>query len=142
MKYTISEAAKKSNLTAHTIRYYDKEGLLPFVERTESGIRYFTENDMEGLAVINCLKATGMPIKEIKIFMDWCVQGDSTLKERYNMFLERKSAVQNQIEELQKALDKINYKCWYYKTAIEDKTENIHNTSQEPQDNLTCENIR
>ncbi|MDF2881894.1 MAG: transcriptional regulator [Clostridiaceae bacterium] len=139
MKYTISEAAKKTNLTTHTIRYYDKEGLLPFVERTESGIRYFTENDMEGLAVINCLKATGMPIKEIKIFMDWCVQGDSTLKERYNMFLERKSAVQNQIEELQKALDKINYKCWYYKTAMEAKTENIHHTSQEPHDNLECE---
>jgi DNA-binding transcriptional MerR regulator len=142
MKYTISEAAKKTNLTTHTIRYYDKEGLLPFVERTESGIRYFTENDMEGLAVINCLKATGMPIKEIKIFMDWCVQGDSTLKERYNMFLERKSAVQNQIEELEKALDKINYKCWYYKTAMEAKTENIHHTSQEPHDNMACENNR
>lgn len=139
MKYTISEAAKKTNLTAHTIRYYDKEGLLPFVERTESGIRYFTENDLEGLGVINCLKATGMPIKEIKIFMDWCVQGDSTLKERYNMFLERKTAVQNQIEELQKALDKINYKCWYYKTAMEAKTENIHHSSQEPQDNMACE---
>jgi DNA-binding transcriptional MerR regulator len=142
MKYTISEAAKKSNLTAHTIRYYDKEGLLPFMERTESGIRYFTENDLEGLGIINCLKATGMPIKEIKIFMDWCVQGDSTLKERYNMFLERKSTVQNQIAELQKALDKINYKCWYYKTAIEANTENIHHTSQEPHDNLACEKIR
>lgn len=128
MKYTISEAAKKMNLTTHTIRYYDKEGLLPFVERTESGIRHFTENDLEGLAVINCLKATGMPIKEIKIFMDWCVQGDSTLKERYNMFLERKSAVQHQIEGLQKALDKINHKCWYYKTAMDAGTENIHRT--------------
>lgn len=137
MKYTISEAAKKTNLTAHTIRYYDKEGLLPFVDRTESGIRYFSENDLEGLGVINCLKATGMPIKEIKIFMDWCVQGDSTLKERYNMFLERKTAVQNQIEELQRALDKINYKCWYYKTAMEAKTENIHHSSQ---DNMACEN--
>lgn len=126
MKLTISEAAKKMNLTTHTIRYYDKEGLLPFVERTESGIRYFTENDLEGLGIINCLKATGMPIKEIKIFIDWCTEGDTTLKERYEMFLERKEAVEAQILELQQALNLINHKCWYYKTALEAGTEKVH----------------
>nr|WP_312579265.1 MerR family transcriptional regulator [Sedimentibacter sp.] len=129
MKLTISEAAEKVNLTAHAIRYYDKEGLLPFVERTNSGIRYFTENDLEGLEIINCLKATGMPIKEIKTFMDWCVEGDTTLKERYEMFIERKVAVEAQILELQKSLDRINYKCWYYKTAMEAGTEKIHENS-------------
>ncbi len=129
MKLTISEAAEKVNLTAHAIRYYDKEGLLPFVERTNSGIRYFTENDLEGLEIINCLKATGMPIKEIKTFMDWCVEGDTTLKERYEMFIERKAAVEAQILELQKSLNRINYKCWYYKTALEAGTEKIHENS-------------
>ncbi len=129
MKLTISEAAEKVNLTAHTIRYYDKEGLLPFVERTDSGIRYFTENDLEGLEIINCLKATGMPIKEIKIFMNWWVDGDSTLKTRYEMFLEPKAAVESQILELQRALDRINYKCWYYKTTLEAGTEKIHNNA-------------
>ncbi len=129
MKLTISETAEKMNLTAHTIRYYDKEGLLPFVERTESGIRYFTDNDLEGLEIIKCLKATGMPIKEIKTFMDWCVEGDTTLKERYRMFLERKTAVESQILELQQTLDRINYKCWYYKTALEAGTEKIHDNA-------------
>jgi len=129
MKLTISEAAEKVNLTAHTIRYYDKEGLLPFVERTDSGIRYFTDNDLEGLEIINCLKATGMPIKEIKAFMDWCIEGDSTLKERYEMFLERKEAVEAQILELQKALDRINYKCWYYKTALDAGTIKVHDNA-------------
>lgn len=131
MKLTISEAAEKTNLTAHTIRYYDKEGLLPFIERTDSGIRYFTEDDIEGLEVINCLKATGMPIKEIKTFMDWCIEGDTTLKERYEMFLERKVAVEAQMLELQKALDKINYKCWYYKTAMDAGTIKIHKKSND-----------
>ncbi len=126
MKFTIGETAEKVNLTAHTIRYYDKEGLLPFVERTESGIRYFTDQDIEGLELINCLKSTGMPIKEIKIFMDWCVAGDTTLKERYEMFLERKSAIEAQMIELQKALDRINYKCWYYKTALDAGTIKVH----------------
>lgn len=129
MKLTIGEAAEKVSLSAHTIRYYDKEGLLPFVERTESGTRYFTENDLEGLEIINCLKATGMPIKEIKIFMDWCMEGDSTIKERYEMFLERREAVEAQINELRKALDRIDYKCWYYKTALEAGTVNIHDNT-------------
>jgi len=126
MKFTISEAAKKMNITTHTIRYYDKEGLLPFVERTKSGIRYFSENDLEGLALINCLKSTGMPIKEIKLFVDWVVEGDSTLKERYDMFVERRESVLRQISELQKALERIDYKCWYYKTAFDAGTEKIH----------------
>ena len=129
MKLTIGEAAEKVSLSAHTIRYYDKEGLLPFVERTESGNRYFTENDLEGLEIINCLKATGMPIKEIKIFMDWCMEGDSTIKERYEMFLERREAVEAQINELRKALDRIDYKCWYYKTALEAGTIRIHDNT-------------
>lgn len=127
MKFTISEAAKTMNITTHTIRYYDKEGLLPFVERTKSGIRYFSENDLEGLALINCLKSTGMPIKEIKLFVDWVVEGDSTLKQRYDMFVERKESVLKQISELQKALERIDYKCWYYKTALDAGTEKIHN---------------
>lgn len=129
MKLTIGQAAEKVGLSAHTIRYYDKEGLLPFVERTESGTRYFTENDLEGLEIINCLKATGMPIKEIKIFMDWCMEGDSTIKERYEMFLERREAVVAQINELRKALDRIDYKCWYYKTALEAGTIRIHDNT-------------
>lgn len=127
MKFTISEAAKTMNITTHTIRYYDKEGLLPFVERTKSGIRYFSENDLEGLTLINCLKSTGMPIKEIKLFVDWVVEGDSTLKQRYDMFVERKESVLRQISELQKALERIDYKCWYYKTALDAGTEKIHN---------------
>lgn len=131
MELTISEAAKKTNLTAHTIRYYDKEGLLPFVERTNSGIRYFKENDIESLEIINCLKATGMPIKEIKTFVDWCIEGDATLKERYEMFLERKSVVEAQMLDLQKALDRINYKCWYYKTAMDAGTIKIHHPSND-----------
>lgn len=129
MKLTISEVGEKMNLTVHTIRYYDKEGLLPFVERTESGIRYFSEQDIEGLALINCLKSTGMPIKEIKSFVDWCVEGDSTLNQRYAMFIERKESVLKQISELQKALDRIEHKCWYYKTAVEAGTEKVHENS-------------
>ncbi len=126
MKLTIKDAAAKANLTPHTIRYYDKEGLLPFVERTKSGIRYFSERDLEALNIINCLKATSMPIKDIKVFINWCLEGDETIKERYEMFLERRAAVQQQIKDLEYALETIDYKCWYYKEALDAGTLKVH----------------
>ena len=69
MYYTIGEMAKIINVAPSTLRYYDKEGLLPFVERTEGGIRMFKESDYEGLTIINCLKNSGMPLKDIKVFL-------------------------------------------------------------------------
>jgi DNA-binding transcriptional MerR regulator len=128
--YSISEVAKELNLTAYTLRYYDKEGLMPFVERTPSGNRLFTDSDIGALKVIECLKATGMPIKEIKSFIDWCSDGDSTLQQRYNMFVERKAIVQAQMEELKKNMEVIDHKCLYYKTALEAGTEEIHKNNK------------
>ncbi|MFP3919654.1 MerR family transcriptional regulator [Lysinibacillus telephonicus] len=128
--YSISEVAKKLNLTVYTLRYYDKEGLMPFVERTSSGIRMFKESDIDALKVIECLKSAGMPIKEIKNFIDWCSEGDSTLQQRYDMFIERKSSVEAQMEELKKTMELIEHKCFYYKTALEAGTEDIHKNNK------------
>ncbi|WP_366247272.1 MerR family transcriptional regulator [Terribacillus aidingensis] len=124
--YTISEAAKELNVTAYTLRYYDKEGLMPFVERTASGQRLFKESDIADLNIIECLKSTGMPIKEIKTFIDWCTDGDVTLQQRFDMFMERKSVVEKQMEELKETMKLIEHKCFYYKTALEAGTEDIH----------------
>ncbi|MEY8732020.1 MerR family transcriptional regulator [Peribacillus frigoritolerans] len=129
-KYSISEVAKELNLTTYTLRYYDKEGLMPFVERTPSGTRLFKESDINALKIIECLKATGMPIKEIKNFIDWCTDGDSTLQQRYDMFLERKATVEAQMEELNKNMELINHKCDYYRTALEAGTEDIHKNNK------------
>ncbi|MBT2696123.1 MerR family transcriptional regulator [Bacillus sp. ISL-40] len=128
--YSISEVAKELNLTVYTLRYYDKEGLIPFVERTPSGTRLFKESDIDALKVIECLKATGMPIKEIKTFIDWCSDGDSTLKQRYDMFLDRKAHVEAQMEELKKTMEVIEHKSLYYKTALDAGTEDIHNNTK------------
>ncbi|WP_059052080.1 MerR family transcriptional regulator [Paenibacillus senegalimassiliensis] len=124
--YSISEVAKELKLTPYTLRYYDREGLMPFVERGSSGIRRFKESDISLLKIIECLKSTGMPIKEIKTFIDWCTEGDSTLKQRYDMFLERKATVELQMEELKKSMELIEYKCMYYQTALIAGTEDIH----------------
>ena len=126
MGYTIKEAAQIMGIPATTLRYYDRQGLLPFVERKQSGYRIFSDNDIMLLRVIDCLKRSGMELKDIRQFTEWLREGDASLEKRYQMFLERKEAVEQQMAEMQKTLDMINHKCWYYKTAIEAGTEAIH----------------
>lgn len=128
--YSISEVAKELNLTIYTLRYYDKEGLMPFVERAQNGTRLFKESDISALKLIECLKSTGMPIKEIKTFIDWCSEGDSTLQQRYDMFLERKASVEAQMAELKKTMEVIEHKCLYYQTALKAGTEEIHKNNK------------
>lgn len=128
--FTIKDAARFMGVPTSTIRYYDKEGLLPFVERKESGYRIFTEKDIAALRIIDCLKKTGMSIKEIRQFSEWIEQGDASLQQRYEMFLERKRIVEKQMAELQKILDFVNYKCWYYETAVAAGTEKIHDSDR------------
>lgn len=136
MNFTIKEVAKLLDIPATTIRYYDKEGLLPYITRKDSGYRLFSENDIAMLRVIKCLKKTGMSVKDMKQFSIWVTQGDASLEARYQMFLERKTIVENEMKDLQATMDVINYKCWYYETAIAAGTEKIHQTSQAP---FSCE---
>ncbi|AET68656.1 putative transcriptional regulator [Desulfosporosinus orientis DSM 765] len=134
MIYTVGEIAKKLNVTASTLRYYDKEGLLPFVERSSGGIRMFKDEDMLGLRIIECLKKTGMPIKDIKHFMDCCIEGDSTIEERLSIIKSQRDAVILQMKELHEMLGMLNYKCWYYETAKEAGTCAVH-------DDIRIENV-
>lgn len=119
MEYTIKQAAEKMNLTAYTLRYYDKEGLLPFVARDNSGNRLFTDNDLEWLGLICCLKNTGMPIRQIKKFIQGAIEGDNTLESRIEMLLEHRKDVLKQMEDLNKNLEKINWKINYYSSSLE-----------------------
>lgn len=126
MIYTVGEAAKKIGVAPSTLRYYDKEGLLPFVERSGGGIRMFKDSDFEWLNIIECLKKTGMPIKEIKKFIDLCMEGDSTIEQRLELIDRQRDAVLNQLEQMKQTLATLNYKHWYYETAKKAGTCAIH----------------
>lgn len=126
MIYTIGEVAEKLNLSTHTLRYYDKEGLLPFVERSESGIRQFKESDLDWLIIIECLKVSGMSLKEIKLFTALCLENDTSIQMRYDMFMERREKLIEQMAALQNTLDIIDYQCWYYQTSIEAGSTEVH----------------
>ena len=128
MLYTVGEMAKKLNVAPSTLRYYDKEGLLPFVERSGGGIRMFKDEDFEWLSIIERLKKTGMPIKDIKTFIDWCFEGDSTIEQRLNLIKQQRESVIAQIEQMQETLGMLNYKQWYYETAKKAGTCAVHQT--------------
>ena len=120
--FTIGQVSEMFDLPVSTLRYYDKEGLFPELNRT-SGIRQFTEKEVEALRVIECLKKTGLQIKEIKQFMSWCMEGSSTYTKRKELFESQKKQVEAEITKLNKTLDMLNFKCWYYSEAIKDGNE-------------------
>ena len=89
----------------------------------KSGIRKFSEKEIEALRVIECLKKAGMEIKDIRQFMDWCAEGPSTYPQRKAMFEERKAHMKAEIAHMNRALDMLKFKCWYYDQAIKDGSE-------------------
>ena len=120
--YSIGQVSEKFSLPVSTLRYYDKEGLLPNIERT-SGIRKFSDRDLETLHVIECLKKSGLEIRDIKQFMEWCAQGSETYPQRHALFVQQAERVEAEIARLQKSLDMIRFKCWYYEQAMRDGSE-------------------
>ena len=120
--YSIGEISKMFQLPISTLRYYDKEGLFPHLKRV-NGVRQFSESEIETLRVIDCLKRSGLEIKDIKEYMSLCSLGNTTLKQRKEIFEKQKEEVLQEMEKLQKVLSMLNYKCWYYDQAIEKKDE-------------------
>ena len=119
MAYTVGEMAKRLGVPASTLRYYDKEGLLPFVGRSSGGIRMFEEKDYEWLRIIECLKKTGMSLKDIREYIELAMQGDETIDRRLEMFRKQRTVLQARMAELQQTMDTLEYKCWFYETAKE-----------------------
>ncbi|MDD6259504.1 MAG: MerR family transcriptional regulator [Clostridiales bacterium] len=117
MVYTIGEMANLLGVAPSTLRYYDKEGLLPFMERSGGGMRVFTDKDYEILKIIHCLKASGMQIKDIREFIRLVSLGDESIDARLELFRKRRLEVEKQMAELRETLDVVNFKCWYYETA-------------------------
>ncbi|WP_088187488.1 MerR family transcriptional regulator [Desulfosporosinus sp. FKA] len=128
MGYTISQVAKKFDLTAHTIRYYDKEGLLPFVDRNKTGNREFSDDDLDWIKLICCLKNTGMPIRQIKQYIEWCLLGDETLEIRRQMFIDHRKEVLKQMDDLKENLKMIDHKlkCYDKSCNISPNTKQLH----------------
>ena len=120
--YTIGQISEMFHLPVSTLRYYDKGGLFPDLKRS-SGVRRFGEKEIEALRVIECLKKSGLEIREIKTFMEWCAQGSSSYPKRRELFIRQEKVVKEEMRKLEKVLAMIRYKEWYYEQAIKDGNE-------------------
>lgn len=118
----IGEVSELFQLPVSTLRYYDSCGFFPQMER-RGGQRVFGRREIETIEVIECLKKSGLSIDDISRFISWCQLGDATLKERLDLFVTRRQELERQLAELRKVEAMLNYKVWYYTTAVEAGTE-------------------
>ena len=114
--YTIKDVAEKMDVSEHTLRFWAKSGFFPFIKRNENNIRIFSENDLEWVRIVKCLRSVGTENKAIKRYIDLCIKGDST-----------KIKAQQQMEELQKQLDLLNFKESFYQNLIKNNLKDTWN---------------
>jgi DNA-binding transcriptional MerR regulator len=120
MGYTVKEISEKTSLKPHVLRYYEKEGLLPHVRRTQGGIRHYTDRDLEWLGLICCLKNTGMSIKQIRDFVTLSLRGPETLQKRCEMLKTHKTDVVEKMLEMQRHLDVVTHKIEYFTSQYDE----------------------
>ncbi len=129
MTYTIGQVSEMIGLPISTLRYYDKMGLFPHMKRV-SGVRQFSDTEVDALRIIACLKKSGLEIKDIKQFMDWCVLGRDTYPQRKALFEKQIETVEAEIDRMNHVLALLKYKRWYYTQAILDGNEERLQTIQ------------
>lgn len=128
MSYTVQEVAEITGMSPHTIRYYDRKGLMPCLKKDEHGNRIFEKSDLQWIDVLRCVKISCFTISEMHEYADLVRRGDSTLEDRLQMFENKRQHALEALAKIQRSLDHIEYKCWYYQKAIEAGTEKIHFT--------------
>lgn len=110
MAYTVKEISQKTGISPYTLRFYEKEGVLPIVGRGPNGARLFNEQYVDMVKTVQALRSTGLPLAEIKEYVALYKRGSSTLEPRKKLLKRQKSKVQDQIALLMSELEKINYK--------------------------------
>lgn len=117
MYYTAGQVAKFLGLNTSTIRYYDKEKLIPNVKRSEGGIRLFTKENITSIRLVQCMKKTGLSLDQIRKFMSLPDDGKDTVEKKLQILSEQKKKIEAQFKEL-KVMDGItDLKIWYYQEA-------------------------
>lgn len=117
--YTIKEVSERMDVSEHTLRFWAKSGFFPFLKRDSNNVRQFSDKDLEWVKIVKCLRSVGTKNNDIKRYIDLCIIGDSTIKERYGIIQATKIKALEDMKELQKQLDVLDFKENYYKNLIE-----------------------
>ena len=114
----ISEVSQQTGFSNDTLRYYEKIGLIPPIQRTESGIRDYAENDLKRIEFIRCMRSAGIPIEPLIEYIDLVRQGDQTIEVRKQILIDQRDQLQSKMEEMQETLDLLNYKISVYQEVL------------------------
>lgn len=131
--YTIKEVAEKMDVSEHTLRFWAKSGLFPFIKRNENNVRLFSESDLDWVKIVKCLRMTGTENKAIKRYIDLCLIGDSTIPERYKIIQDTKAKAYQQMEDLKRQMELLDYKENYYKNLIKNNLADEWNPMNKPE---------
>ena len=134
--YTIKEVAIKTGVSEHTVRYWAKSGFFPFIKRSESNVRLFEDSDLEWVKIVKCLRLVGMDSKSVKKYIDLCVIGDSTIKERFQIITDTRLKTQAIIKELTEQLSLLEYKENFYDNIIKYNLQDIWNPMNKSHDKV------
>lgn len=131
--YTIKEVAKIMDVSEHTLRFWAKNGFIPDIIRDRNNIRLFSEHTLGWVKIVKCLRNVGVDLKSVKKYIDLCLIGNSTINERYDIILETKKKALEQMDDLKKQLELLDYKENYYKNLINNKLNDKFNPANELQ---------
>jgi DNA-binding transcriptional MerR regulator len=114
----ISKVSEQCDIPADTLRYYERIGLLPPVNRSDSGIRDYSDLDVRRIEFIKCMRTAGLPIEVLIKYYGLVQQGEETIQDRKAILVEQRAELKARMEELQKTLDLLDYKINYYENAV------------------------
>ena len=115
---TIAEVAKEYNISADTLRYYERIGLLPAVNRTQGGIRDYNEADCRWVEFIKCMRSAGLSVEALTEYVMLAQKGESTFEQRRQILIEQRDHLLQRLQELQESLDRLNFKISNYDTLM------------------------
>lgn len=116
--YTVKLVSEMMGISTHTLRFYDKEGLFPNIERNENRVRLFSDEDLQWVYMVQCLRLTGMPLADIKHYIDLCKQGDSSVPERFEIIAAQKIKAAQEAAAMQERVQVLEKKMQYYKDLL------------------------
>ncbi len=126
-KYTVKEVAQIMKISAHTVRYYDNEGLIPFVSRTQSNARMFSEYDLSWIRTVHCLRATNLSINDIKKYIELCLKGNKTIPQRAKIIFNQEKNLKEYLKQLQEQMKVLQIKKKYYTNLLKNKSKDVWN---------------
>lgn len=132
-KYTVKDISEITGLTKHTIRYYDDQQLIPFVSRDSRNIRLFSDHDLDWLRMVHSLRISGLPISEVKHYIDMCLQGDETIPQRAELVAKQEKELEAKIREYNIQLMHIKKKKAYYESVSTGQLDDTWNPVNSPE---------